>query len=107
MKGKGEIRRMWDGAVALCAGLMIFLAGAPAALAQGCAMCYGAAAAQNQQGIRSLNHAILVLMIPVVLLFLGLFAFLYRRRNAQREEAIAPTHSPRTSSLRESILHLS
>jgi hypothetical protein len=59
---------------------------APAVFAQSCAMCYTTAKAQNPQGIRALNSAILVLMIPTLALFIGFFVLLYRRRNAQRVE---------------------
>lgn len=62
---------------------------APAVFAQSCAMCYTTAKAQNPQGIRALNSAILVLMIPTLALFIGFFVLLYRRRNAQRVEGAA------------------
>ena len=61
----------------------------PAVFAQSCAMCYTTAKAQNPQGIRALNSAILVLMIPTLALFIGFFVLLYRRRNAQRVEGAA------------------
>ena len=60
-----------------------------AALAQGCAMCYSDAAAQNQAGIRALQHGILVLLIPSVLMFLAIFAVAYRRRDQFNDPEVA------------------
>jgi hypothetical protein len=51
---------------------------------QGCALCYNNAAATGPQGARTLDRAILVLLIPVLFLFVSIFVFLYRRRNVQR-----------------------
>jgi hypothetical protein len=58
----------------------------PDALAQSCAMCYQNAAASGAQGIAALRNGILVLLIPTLTLFVGLFALLYRHRNASRAE---------------------
>jgi hypothetical protein len=80
-------------AARIAAGVTACLAAAwalaPAAFAQGCAMCYTTAKAQNPQGIRALNSAILVLLIPTLALFISFFVLLYRRRNAQRVEGAA------------------
>jgi hypothetical protein len=46
----------------ICA-LMLGLWASPA-LGQGCAMCYSTAAAASKDGQRSINRAILVLLIP-------------------------------------------
>jgi hypothetical protein len=77
-------------AARIAAGVTACLAAAwtlaPAVFAQSCAMCYTTAKAQNPQGIRALNSAILVLLIPTLALFIGFFVLLYRRRNAQRVE---------------------
>jgi hypothetical protein len=43
--------------------LMLGLWAAPA-LGQGCAMCYSTAAAASKDGQRSINRAILVLLVP-------------------------------------------
>ena len=52
------------------------------ALAQGCAMCYQNAAATGSQGRAALQHGILILLLPALSLFLGIFGLMYRRRNA-------------------------
>lgn len=70
--------------------LGLALAFAPQVAAQGCALCYNAAAATGKQGTHALNQAILVLLIPPLAIFLGIFAFFYSRRNAQRVEDTEP-----------------
>ena len=57
---------------------------APHAAAQGCAMCYQNASAAGAQGREALRHGILVLLLPTVTLFLGIFGLIYRRRNVAR-----------------------
>lgn len=52
--------------------------------AQGCAMCYQNAAASGAQGSAALRHGILVLLLPAISIFLGIFALIYRRRNPAR-----------------------
>ena len=54
------------------------------AAAQGCAMCYQNAAAADSQGRTALQHGILILLLPAVSLFLGIFGLMYRRRNTTR-----------------------
>lgn len=57
---------------------------ARSAMAQGCAMCYQNASASGARGITALRHGILILLLPAVSLFLGIFVFIYRRRNQAR-----------------------
>jgi hypothetical protein len=57
---------------------------APRALAQGCAMCYQSAAAGNDHSRVALQHGILVLLVPSVGLFVGIFGLIYSRRNVSR-----------------------
>ena len=57
---------------------------APHAVAQGCAMCYQTAAASGAPGRVALRHGILILLLPAVTLFLGVFGLIYRRRNQTR-----------------------
>lgn len=54
------------------------------AIAQGCAMCYQNAAAANSHGRIALQHGILILLLPALSLFLGIFGLMYRRRNTTR-----------------------
>ena len=68
----------------LIAVLCVFAALAPDAAAQGCAMCYQNAAASGPQGREALRHGILVLLVPTISLFIGIFGLLYTRRNISR-----------------------
>jgi hypothetical protein len=52
--------------------------------AQSCAMCYQGAAASGAQGGAALRHGILLLFVPAISLFLGIFALIYHRRNVAR-----------------------
>jgi hypothetical protein len=56
------------------------------AWAQGCVMCYTSASALNKSGATALDKAIVVLWIPPALIFFGVFAFIYRRRNTWRDQ---------------------
>ena len=47
-------------------------------------MCYQNASASGARGITALRHGILILLLPAVSLFLGIFVFIYRRRNQAR-----------------------
>lgn len=55
------------------------------ARAQGCAICYNSASALGSRGIHALNQGILILLIPPLLFFIGIFVFFYRRRNVFRD----------------------
>jgi hypothetical protein len=52
---------------------------APHAAAQGCAMCYQNAASSGAQGREALRHGILILLLPALSVFLGIFIVIYRR----------------------------
>jgi len=47
-------------------------------------MCYQNAAASGAQGGATLRHAILVLLLPAITLFVGILGLVYRRRNPVR-----------------------
>jgi hypothetical protein len=55
---------------------------APSAFAQGCALCYTAADATGARGERMLDIGILVLLVPCLFLFAGIFVMLVRRARA-------------------------
>jgi ABC-type sulfate transport system permease subunit len=74
------MRLRWMKLLAL-PGLLAF---ARSAFAQGCVMCYTSAANQRPRAIHALNQGILILLIPPVLIFFGVFGFFYLRRNAWR-----------------------
>jgi hypothetical protein len=79
-----------DGYFAKRAGTALFgcwtliLALAPQAAAQGCALCYQSAAAGAGRSRVALQHGILILLIPSVGLFVGIFGLIYSRRNVSR-----------------------
>ena len=56
----------------------------PHVKAQSCAMCYQGAAASGAQGSVALRHGILLLFVPAISLFVGIFALIYHRRNVAR-----------------------
>jgi hypothetical protein len=56
----------------------------PTIAAQGCAMCYQSAAATGDHSRVALQHGILILLIPSVSLFVGIFGLIYTRRNITR-----------------------
>jgi hypothetical protein len=69
-------------AFAFC--VIVFLAlMTPHAAAQGCAMCYQNAASSGAQGRAALRHGILILLLPALSLFAGIFLLFYDRRNSQ------------------------
>ena len=69
----------------LTAGASVFkLVNAPSLLAQGCAMCKTAAAAQSKEAMAALNWGILLLLVPPVAIMSGLLLFAFRCRNAPR-----------------------
>lgn len=64
------------------AGLLVCCA---SALAQ-CSMCRTVAAAQGDKAGESLNHAILILLLPAIFLFSGFFALAFRLRREDSDE---------------------
>jgi hypothetical protein len=78
-------RTRWWLAVAACAGLVAFVSSRAAA--QGCAMCYQSAAASAAPVREALRHGILILLVPAVSLFAGIWALIYRRRDPSRYTA--------------------
>jgi hypothetical protein len=83
------VQRSFGGYVAC--GLGALLSGVAAigslasrAAAQGCAMCYQSAAASGDNSRVALQHGILILLLPSVGLFAGIFGLIYSRRNVSR-----------------------
>lgn len=64
---------------------------APAVYAQGCVMCYTSAAAAGPKAQHTFNLAILTLLIPPLVMFIGVVVFAMRRRNAPPEESAGPS----------------
>ena len=63
---------------------MVSVGLAPRVVAQGCAMSYQNAAAADSHGRTALQHGILILLLPALSLFLGIFGLMYHRRNTTR-----------------------
>jgi hypothetical protein len=62
--------------------LIAALAAVPAAMAQSCAMCYATASAAGPREQKSLDVGIVILLIPTLTLFIGVFILLIRRAHA-------------------------
>src|SRR5438094_4355588 len=65
--------------------LAMTLADPTVASAQGCAMCYTAAAAAKATAIKALRSGILILLFPPGLIFIAILVVAYRRRNSFNE----------------------
>jgi len=70
--------RDWMGGVS---GALALLLAHPATTAAQCIMCYLSASSSGERGSQVLRLGILVLVIPTLLTFAGLFLLAYRRRN--------------------------
>lgn len=68
-------------AIAAALGIWALAMLTPHASAQGCAMCYQNAVASGPKGQEALRHGILILLIPALALFGGIFVAIYRRDN--------------------------
>jgi hypothetical protein len=71
-------------ALILCSCAALIALPVPHVSAQSCAMCYQGAAASGAQGGAALRHGILLLFVPAISLFVGIFALIYHRRNVTR-----------------------
>ena len=49
--------------------------------AQGCAMCYTSAAAAKAGALQALRSGILILLVPALMMFAGIFVVIYRSRD--------------------------
>lgn len=84
--------------------LLLLATAAPAAFAQGCALCRTSAAGLGEEGQKALDLAILVLLVPTLSIFVGvlLFALRYRNRSLsdqnQTDNAALPLVPPVTDS---------
>jgi hypothetical protein len=78
------MKRIRQFAAVAAAGLVA----APRLFAQGCAMCYATAQAQDARAARHLDYAILALLIPSVSLFAGVFIAALRRSMRDAEDEL-------------------
>jgi hypothetical protein len=78
----GTQSKLKRAAIVAAIAVAIAFALAPHAAAQGCAMCYQNAAASGAKGQAALRHGILILLIPALALFAGIFWTICRRDNS-------------------------
>ena len=52
-------------------------------------MCYTSAAAAKKAGIQALQHGVLILLVPPLLMFLAIFWVAFRRRDSLEGEGVA------------------
>lgn len=64
----------------------LLLASASSVAAQGCVMCKVTAAATGEEGAKTLDRAIYLLMVPALLIFVGTLVVAFRYRNPPEEE---------------------
>src|SRR6266436_3100896 len=76
-------------------GLLVAFNCSTAGWSQGCSMCYNSAAAAKASAIEALKHGILILLIPPLAMFIGIFALAFRRRNRFNQK-VDDTTKPRT-----------
>ena len=75
-------------------GLWLLLSAA-VQFGQGCAMCYTSMAnsTQAKRAEKTLNTAILILLLPAATIFVGIFLTAYRYRNAFNSDSTSDTMS--------------
>ncbi len=61
--------------------LAVALLAAPLAYPQGCVMCRTSAAAGGEEAMKAFDLAVVVLLVPTILLFVGILAYAFRYRN--------------------------
>jgi hypothetical protein len=74
-----ETGRLRNATLGLGVALLV-LVNSAAARAQTCAMCYNTAAAAKAAAIQALRSGILILLVPVALLFIGIFLLVFRSK---------------------------
>jgi hypothetical protein len=72
---------------ALVALAVLGLMPAPAVRAQGCVLCYTSLSAASPGALHAFQLAMLVLLIPALLLFAGLFLLIFGHRETADAEA--------------------
>jgi len=75
---KFRVGVQWARRAAALAGLLFF---SVQGYAQGCAMCYTTAASARAGAIQALRSGILILLVPPLAMFAGIFVVIYRSRN--------------------------
>jgi hypothetical protein len=71
--------------IAVLTIVILGLAPAPAARAQGCVLCYTSLSAASPGAMHAFQMAMLVLLVPALLLFIGVFLLVLRSGTAAEE----------------------
>ncbi len=79
------MKRMRQILSALGAATVLLWSAAVPGWAQSCALCAQNVAASGSQGIQGLQSGIILLLIPALLFFIGIFVFAARYRNSEEE----------------------
>jgi hypothetical protein len=85
-------------------GLAGVLSSSALAYAQGCAMCYTSAAAAKAGALQALRSGILILLVPALTMFAGIFVVIYRSRD--RFNGAVGWTAERDRELREMLLRM-
>ena len=85
------MKRMRQILSALGAATIILWSASAPGWAQSCALCAKNVAASGSKGIQGLQSGIILLLIPALLFFIGIFVFALRYRNSD-EEILAGEH---------------
>jgi hypothetical protein len=91
----------WTRWVAALTGL---LSSSALAYAQGCAMCYTSAAAAKAGALQALRSGILILLVPALVMFAGIFVVIYRSRD--RFNGAVDWTAERDRELREMLVRM-
>jgi hypothetical protein len=82
------------GQVPRIAGTLTIMAHCTMAFGQTCAMCYNTASAAKPGAIQALRSGILVLLIPPTLMFIGIFALVFRSKERPESDRGSAVHGP-------------
>jgi hypothetical protein len=77
--------------VAITMILLVLLAVPPAAMAQGCALCYTQAASAGARMIQALQSGILILIVPPTVMSVAMIFIVSRKRNQYRQDEAPPS----------------
>ena len=86
LSGKTLPYRLWT-LTAFAVVVAAFALFAPVEAAAQCALCKEAVRAGGEQTARTMNTAIIVLLIPPVTIFCSIFAVIFKYRNRPDEDA--------------------
>ena len=91
----------WARGLAFLSGL---LSSSALAYAQVCAMCYTSAAAAKAGALQALRSGILILLVPALMMFAGIFVVIYRSRD--RFNGSADWSAEQERELREMLMQM-